>query len=101
MPLEILANRELMDLVLPAIRAGFSLAEGYAYVPGEALAVPLTVLTGKLDDRVSLAQAEGWDLETTASCRVQQVEGGHFFINGEAKGVLDCINADLNEHQWC
>jgi surfactin synthase thioesterase subunit len=100
-PLEILANQELMEMVLPAIRADFSLAEDYVYVPDEPLPVPMTVLTGKLDDRVSLVQAQGWDLETLAGCCVRLFEGDHFFINDEMQSVLDSINAELNEHHCC
>jgi surfactin synthase thioesterase subunit len=94
-PIEVLANRELMDIVLPAIRADFALAEDYTYILGPLLPTPITVLTGKLDDHVSLAQAEGWRRETLGECRVELFEGDHFFINGEMREVLDCIKPEL------
>jgi surfactin synthase thioesterase subunit len=94
-PPEILAHRELMALVLPTIRADFSLAENYQHKTSLPLPIPITVLAGTLDDRSSPDQAEGWKKETTNACRVQWFEGDHFFINPEQAAVVKCIGDEL------
>lgn len=96
-PPEILAHKELMELVLPMLRADFTLVEDYRYFPAPLLNMPLTVLVGKQDSRTSPEQADGWAKETSNLCRIQWFEGGHFFINEEADAVLDCITAELRE----
>lgn len=94
-PPEILENRELMALALPAIRADFALVETYRYRPGPPLNMPITVLAGKRDDHVLPQHLEGWRRETIDACRIQWFEGDHFFIHTERQAVLDCIGAEL------
>ena len=96
-PPELLANRELLTLVLPMIRADFAVAETYQYRVGRLLDVPITVLAGKADECGSLEQVSGWQRETSGACRVLWFEGDHFFINSHRKGVLEALNAALLE----
>lgn len=95
-PPELLAHRELMALVLPAVRADFSLVEDYAYAPDATrFDIPMTVLAGTADTRDSAVQVEGWRQETSAACEVRWFDGDHFFINSCRREVIDCINAEL------
>ncbi len=94
-PPEVLANRELMELVLPTIRADFSLVEKYQYRPSQLLNIPMTVLQGRLDDHIRFDDAERWACETTGACRVHWFEGDHFFINSERQKVIDLLNGEL------
>lgn len=94
-PSELLANRELMELVLPMLRADFSLVENYAYRPAPLLQMPMTVLAGRLDDRVDPTQVDGWRRETSADTNVEWFDGDHFFINSHRQAVLDCVDATL------
>lgn len=94
-PPEVLANAELMDMVLPAIRADFAMAEQYAYLPAPALRMPVTVLAGASDHAMSAAQAQGWAKETSAECRIRWYDGGHFFLDQHLPAVARCILSDL------
>lgn len=96
-PSEILANRELLELVLPTIRADFALAANYQYRPMPPLDIPITVFEGRLDEHIRLDDVGGWARETTADCRVHWFEGDHFFINGEQQKVIDLLNSELTE----
>lgn len=94
-PAEILDNRNLMELLLPTIRADFALAENYQYQPGPPLTLPITVFAGKQDDHISMDEVEGWGDETIGRCEIHWFEGDHFFINAEQQEVLDCILATM------
>ncbi len=96
-PPEILADAELMALLLPAIRADFALVHDYQYRPARPLCQPLTVLAGNADRIGSSTEVSGWSEETSGPCRVQWFAGDHFFLHTCAPDVLDCINAAL-EH---
>lgn len=94
-PPEALAHRELMKLLLPAIRADFQLLHNYRYGAEAALDLPITVLAGRRDTHVPAASLEGWQECSTAPVRRQWFEGDHFFLHTEAHSVLSVLNADL------
>jgi medium-chain acyl-[acyl-carrier-protein] hydrolase len=94
-PAEVLENRELMELLLPTLRADFALVENYQYQPAPRLPVPITVFAGKNDEHDSDEQVEGWRTETSSAFRVQWFDGDHFFINSHRQEVLASINAEL------
>lgn len=97
-PPDVLQHRELMDLLLPTIRADFALVDDYVYRPGLPLAMPITVLAGRQEDR-TVEQVEGWQKETLSDCNVHWFDGDHFFILPEQQAVLDCIGAGLVERE--
>jgi surfactin synthase thioesterase subunit len=94
-PPEVLNNRDLMSLVLPTIRADFSLVENYRYHPGRLLDLPITVLAGNDDEHTSAPQVAAWDRETSADCRVEWFSGDHFFLRPGQSEVLDCVRSAL------
>jgi medium-chain acyl-[acyl-carrier-protein] hydrolase len=94
-PPEIINNHALMELVLPAIRADFKLAEDYEYRPGQTLNVPITVLTGTMDKHISVEQVVSWQEETISNCCIRVFEGDHFFINSNTTAVMDFLFAEL------
>ncbi len=52
-PQEVLEHPELMQMIMPLLRADFELIETYAYSPGELLDCPITALGGVQDPEVS------------------------------------------------
>jgi surfactin synthase thioesterase subunit len=96
-PAEVLANRELMSLLLPVLRADFGLAEHYQYRPGLRLPMPVTVLAGEHDDRTEAVQVEGWAKESAGPCAVHWFDGDHFFINEHRGAVQEIVRGVLAE----
>lgn len=94
-PPAVLANRELMELVLPMIRADFSIVETWQYRPMPLFPTPISVLAGRQDDRTSEEQATGWAKESSGSCSVHWFEGDHFFIHGENEQVRTVVEDTL------
>jgi medium-chain acyl-[acyl-carrier-protein] hydrolase len=79
-PDQVLDNRELMDLMLPVIRADLALYENYRYQPAKRLECPLTVLGGLQDPRTNPSGLQGWKEQTRGQFRIRQFPGDHFFI---------------------
>lgn len=94
-PPELLAHRELMTLLEPAIRADFALAANYRYQPGPMLDMPINVLSGRNDVDLDLEHVSAWQSETNGPCHVQWFEGDHFFINSQQAAVLAYLNTEL------
>lgn len=94
-PPEILANRELLDLLLPTVRADFALWDRHVHRGGDPLECPITVLAGNRDHCPGTPAIDGWAQETTARCDIHWFEGGHFFIHPHRDPVIDCIRRSL------
>ena len=94
-PPEVLENRELMDLLLPTIRADFSLAENYQYRYSPLLPLPISVFAGTRDENKAPGQVEGWQKETARACEISWFEGGHFFLNEQRETVLRTLEDTL------
>lgn len=96
-PLELLENRELMDLVLPVVRADFHLCGSYRPERRPALTCPMLVLGGTEDE---LSQEplnlQAWSKETSAAFRLEMFDGDHFFINSHRNAVLDLVARSLS-----
>ncbi len=88
MPQEILQNKEYLELFLPILRADFQLCETYQYRPSLRLQCPITVLGGKEDERVPLEVLQPWSKQTSSVCRVELIDGDHFYLHKEEQTLL-------------
>jgi medium-chain acyl-[acyl-carrier-protein] hydrolase len=76
-----LANPELLQILMPVLRADFRLAETYRYPGGAPLGHPITVFGG-LDDAAAPPQSLAkWQQLTRDRCVVRLLAGDHFFIH--------------------
>jgi myxalamid-type polyketide synthase MxaE and MxaD/epothilone polyketide synthase D len=79
-PPELLEDEELMELVLPRLRADFEVCETYAWRDAGPLATPIAVFGGEADRSVSKQDLDAWRRHTRAGFRLRRFPGGHFFI---------------------
>jgi medium-chain acyl-[acyl-carrier-protein] hydrolase len=97
-PLQVLDCPELIDLLLPALRADLEAFETHGYEPGAPLPVPLTAIGGA-DDRMVPAHAlEEWAGYTRDAFDVRVFPGGHFFLHSREDAVVAAVAADLARH---
>jgi medium-chain acyl-[acyl-carrier-protein] hydrolase len=94
-PAEVLEHPELMQLMLPMLRADFMLAETYAYQAEPPLDTPISVYGGLKDTRLSREQLESWREQTTAAFKLQTFPGGHFFVQSAQSDLLEAIAREL------
>ncbi|MDZ7319899.1 MAG: alpha/beta fold hydrolase, partial [candidate division KSB1 bacterium] len=65
-PEAVLNNQELMQLLIPMLRADFEVNETYRYDPEPPLACPITVYGGANDRDVNREALEAWREQTSA-----------------------------------
>jgi medium-chain acyl-[acyl-carrier-protein] hydrolase len=80
-PQEVLGHEELMRLLLPTLRADFSVYETYAYSPDFPLSCPISAFGGLQDRGVSRGDLDAWRAQTSASFSLRMLPGDHFFLN--------------------
>ena len=97
-PKEVLDHAELMQMLIPLLRADFAVCTTYAYSPSTPLRCPITVLGGLQDETVTRAQLEPWHSQTTGACRIHMLEGDHFFINQQQSAILSIITQTLRAY---
>lgn len=94
-PQEVLEHPELMNLMIPLLRADFELIQTYRYMPQQPLACPITTFGGVDDVEVSREDLESWREHTRAEFRMQIFPGGHFFIHTAETPVLHIVAREL------
>jgi len=94
---EILANPELMTLVLPLLRADFAVWETYVYKHDERLACPISAYGGLRDPDTTRTQIAAWGEQTSASFRITMFPGDHFFIHADERLMLQTLARELRE----
>jgi medium-chain acyl-[acyl-carrier-protein] hydrolase len=77
----VLAEPDLLEMLLPILRADVKMFETYQYLPAPALACPIYAMAGDHDAVCSPSSMAGWEKETTGSFFAETVAGNHFFIN--------------------
>lgn len=94
-PESVLQNQELRALLLPLLRADFTLCETYTYAEGEPFSCPITAFGGLHDTKISRDELSGWREHTTSTFKLRFLPGDHFFIQTEQRLILQSITQDL------
>ncbi|MEM9903516.1 MAG: thioesterase II family protein [Cyanobacteria bacterium P01_D01_bin.44] len=94
-PEAVLANRELMQLLLPALRADFTVLETYVYQPESPLNCPITAFGGLQDPDVSCEMLEAWQKQTSAAFSTRMFLGDHFFMHTAQSPLLQSLEQIL------
>ncbi|MDI3389364.1 alpha/beta fold hydrolase [Streptomyces sp. B-S-A8] len=88
---ELLDDRDLLQLALPALRADFHAVRTYRGPSGPLLRCPVVAVKGAEDPRVTTAGATAWRSSTSGPFALRTLPGGHFYRTGqldEVGGVL-------------
>lgn len=94
-PSEILADPEMMQTLLPALRADLESVERYQHRVEPPLLCPITCLGGVTDDRVGRLELGAWRRHTTNEFRLRLFPGAHFYLYRTPALVLRAVAADL------
>jgi surfactin synthase thioesterase subunit len=94
---KVLADDEILTMVLPAVRADYRTAETYVYEPGGVLHCPVMALTGDSDPRVGANEAKAWGEVTEGSFVRRTFPGGHFYLTDCRSEVIQAVAGHLRE----
>ncbi len=96
-PEEVLNNTELMQLLLPTLRADFAVLETYTYAPAPRLDCPITAYGGWQDWKASREGLEAWREQTNADFLLQMFPGDHFFLYSSESLLLQSLSQKLHQ----
>jgi medium-chain acyl-[acyl-carrier-protein] hydrolase len=103
---KVLAHAELMQLLLPVLRADFALCETYTYSPEAPLDCPISAFGGLADPRVNRERLQAWCDQTRAAFSLSMLPGDHFFLHTASSLLLQTLSRECHqvickeEQQW-
>lgn len=96
-PAEVLANNEIMQMLLPALRADFKIIETYCNKSQAIIPTKITVLAGN-EEEVDAEDLDAWFKLFSSNTGLHWIPGDHFFIDTNKSDVLSLLNGLLQEH---
>ncbi|MGB0128373.1 MAG: alpha/beta fold hydrolase [Rhodocyclaceae bacterium] len=94
-PDEVLNEPELLDLLLPSLRADIKALETHSPAARQALDCPISVFGGEDDPLALRDELEAWAYETTGPFSLRLFPGGHFFLGQHRDALLRDIAASF------
>ncbi len=96
-PESVLENKELIEEMLPALRADILLGKRYKYYEDEPLSCSLTALAGKQDSVFTDEQVKAWGKHTSGEFRFIRINGSHLFCRDNREELLELLTEELSE----
>ncbi|ABD82983.1 thioesterase II family protein [Saccharophagus degradans] len=93
-PQAVLEDEELMELILPALRADFKIIETYCNKNKHTLPLGVSVLVGS-SEKFKPAALENWFDLFESNTGIHTVKGDHFFVDKNKQPVIDFINTTV------
>jgi medium-chain acyl-[acyl-carrier-protein] hydrolase len=92
---EVLRNRELLEVVMPTIRADFAVCETYAYRPENPVPCAISAYGGQQDRMVQQGHLAAWRRHTQTAFGARIFPGAHFFLFTERRQFMRELSAEL------
>ncbi|TDF41781.1 thioesterase [Alteromonadaceae bacterium M269] len=94
-PEEVLSDEKLMNVLIPILRADFSINENYVYRDREKLSCNISAFGGLVDSEVTRAQMNQWKEVTDGNLNVRMIPGDHFFIRSAKTLFLRMLSIEI------
>lgn len=94
-PEAVLQNEELLHVLMPLLRADFTLCETYTYHEERALHCPLYAFGGLQDADTPAETITAWRKQTDVRFQQRFFSGGHFFLHKERDALLRVLAQEL------
>lgn len=94
-PNAVLEHAELMQLLMPVLRADFAVCETYLYQPGDPLSCGISAFGGLGDEDIRPDEIAAWKAQTRGAFTVRMVPGGHLFLHSVPQLILPAVARDL------
>jgi surfactin synthase thioesterase subunit len=86
----VMANRDLMRLALPVIKADYRAFDAYSCADDVKVAAPIHAMGGDQDPFITLGDLYGWGKHTD-TVKVTMFDGGHFYLHPHIDGVAELL----------
>lgn len=96
-PTEILDLPDLLDIVLPTLRADLGLCQSYRYTPQPPLPIPITAFGGDSDPVVTGDLLAGWSERTDGGFRLGLLPGNHHYVYDDVAAITSAVSSALTE----
>jgi medium-chain acyl-[acyl-carrier-protein] hydrolase len=96
-PEAVLNHGEMMEMLLPVMRADFEACETWVYEDEPPLESPIDAFGGLEDPHVDRAELEDWATQTRARLALRMLPGDHFFVNSARPLLLRALGTRLDE----
>lgn len=91
----VLDDPEMMQLMLPILRADFAVCETYQYTEQPPLPCPIIALGGWCDPATRNGGLKGWQEHTATEFRKKSFPGNHFFLHSAQTRLLKFLAKQL------
>jgi medium-chain acyl-[acyl-carrier-protein] hydrolase len=92
---ELLENAELMQIMIPVLRADFAVSQTFVYAAEPPLECGISGFGGLQDHNVSRDDLAAWHDQTSASFALHMFPGDHFFLNTARRRLLQALSDEL------
>ena len=97
-PREILEHAEMMELVLPTLRADFSLRDTYRHRAESPLGCAISAFGGMADRAVGVDKLNPWSAHTAGGFQLWLFQGDHFFVRTAQAAVVEAVKLLLQPY---
>ncbi len=80
-PGEVLRSPELLDLLMPSIRADCTLYDEYRYRDAPPMNIPIIAFGGNHDALVDRDELGAWAAHTASGFQLHRLDAGHFYLH--------------------
>jgi medium-chain acyl-[acyl-carrier-protein] hydrolase len=95
-PEEVFQDPELRDLLIPVLRADFTVCETYNFKADQLLDCPICACGGLGDKYIDRYGLQAWSELTTGTFSLRLFPGDHFYLNNERMYLLQAIAQEIN-----
>jgi len=96
-PDEVLKDPELRDLIIPILRADFTICETYKHMSSDPLDCPICACGGLNDKYIDRDGMKAWQNHTNDKVTVRLFPGDHFYLNNDRIYLLQTIAQEINQ----
>ncbi len=96
-PEEAFQSKELMQLLLPVMRADCEVIEVYEYAEQPPLSCSISAYGGLSDDEAPREDLEAWCRHTSAAFALAMFPGDHFFLQTSRQALLRALSRELQQ----
>jgi medium-chain acyl-[acyl-carrier-protein] hydrolase len=90
-PIQVLENDELLELIVPMMKADFQMLESYTSASGALIKPDIHCIGASDDSLVDAANLPQWDRWTEGKVTTTVVKGGHFFLTTNTSALGDFL----------